>query len=383
MEHRDGQKTNSDTAISKAAWMKGYQPSGARVLKASAVSHPAVSVIVPIFNMAEKKYLVPLIASLKSQTLSSIEFLLVDDHSTDDSLQVMLSETVDDSRFAVIASEANGRQGAARNKGIDAARGSYIGFVDGDDVVDPGYFETLYSAAEGESADIAVAPFVIADKDLNVVSSCIWTFSKKDVSGDRNLQYERLILHPAHVVCSLYSAKLFQGERTRFPEGVFFEDNPTCLRLLCLANKVVPIPFAENVPKYYYRQHNSSTDHRTDNLEVQIRDRVTTADMALADAEISGYLHEFEGPIRLYYIRLCLVNTASKIALLGSGDVSRKCFRELRSYALGKCQISFKDPVFQGLSLRHKAIFRLACQAPGLYISILRLRLAIRRGLNK
>lgn len=383
MESRDDRKVNANTDILQAVWMEGHQSSGARVLKASTIPHPAVSVIVPIFNMAEKKYLVPLIASLKAQTLRSIEFLLVDDHSTDGSLQVMLSETVGDCRFAVISSEANGRQGAARNKGIDAARGSYIGFVDGDDVVDPGYFESLYSAAEGESADIAVAPFVIADEDLNVESPCIWAFSRKDVSGDRKSQFERLILHPAHVVCSLYSARLFQEGRTRFPEGVFFEDNPTCLRLLCLASKVVPIPFAEDVPRYYYRRHPSSTDHRTDNLEVQIRDRVATADMALADAETSGYLHEFEEPIRLYYLRLCLVNTASKIALFDSCEASRKHFRELRDYALGKCRISFKDPVFRGLPIRDKAIFRLACQAPGLYVSILRLRFATKRGFNK
>lgn len=44
----------------------------------------------------------------------------------------------------------------------------------------PGYFESLYRAAEGESADIAVAPFVITDEDLNVESPCIWAFSRND-----------------------------------------------------------------------------------------------------------------------------------------------------------------------------------------------------------
>lgn len=383
MKRWDDRRVNTSTAILQAAWMEGYQPCGARTLKASTVPHPAVSVVVPVFNMAEKSYLMSLIASLKAQTLSSIEFLLVDDHSTDDSLQIMLSETAGDCRFAVISSEENGRQGAARNKGIDAARGSYIGFVDGDDVIDPGYFESLYRAAEGESADIAVAPFVITDEDLNVESPCIWAFSRNDASGDRKSQFGRLILHPAHVVCSLYSARLFREGCTRFPEGVFFEDNPTCLRLLCLANKVVPIPLTEEVPRYYYRQHSSSTDHRTDNLEVQIRDRVATADMALADAEASGYFYEFEEPIRLYYLRLCLINTASKVALLDSCEASRKRFRELRDYALGKCRISFKGPVFQGFPIKDKAIYRLACQAPGLYVAILRLRLAAKQGFDK
>ena len=145
----------------------------------------------------------------------------------------------------------------------------------------------------------------------------------------------------------------------------------------------MPIPLTEEVPRYYYRQHSSSTDHRTDNLEVQIRDRVATADMALADAEASGYFYEFEEPIRLYYLRLCLINTASKIALLDSCEASRKRFRELRDYALGKCRISFKGPVFQGFPIKDKAIYRLACQAPGLYVAILRLRLAAKQGFDK
>lgn len=129
-----------------------------RVVKMPAVPTPSVSVVVPIYNMESRGYLDELISSLQSQTLDSIEFILVDDCSRDQSLNAALKLSSNDDRFAILASVKNGRQGAARNIGLDFARGRYIGFVDGDDVVDSSYFEELYNAAELEGAEMNCNP---------------------------------------------------------------------------------------------------------------------------------------------------------------------------------------------------------------------------------
>ena len=81
-----------------------------RVVKMPAVPTPSVSVVVPIYNMESRGYLDELISSLQSQTLESIEFILVDDCSRDQSLNAALKLSSNDDRFAILASVKNGRR---------------------------------------------------------------------------------------------------------------------------------------------------------------------------------------------------------------------------------------------------------------------------------
>lgn len=115
---------------------------------------PKVSVIVPVYNT--EKYLKRCLDSLVNQTLTDIEIILVDDGSRQAcaSLCDELSNT--DPRITVIHKQ-NGGLGFARNTGIEAANGEYIGFVDSDDYVEPSMYETLYRAATKENADLALS----------------------------------------------------------------------------------------------------------------------------------------------------------------------------------------------------------------------------------
>ena len=300
----------------KPVWVDDGHVRGYEIVQSSQQDAPLVSVIIAVYNMFEKGYLPDLLASLCGQTLASIEFILVDDCSTDCSLEWMQSQCAGDSRFTIVRSLHNGRQGAARNRGIEVAKGQYIGFVDADDIIDPAYFEVLAQTAQRFNAAITVAPFRCADSSLATVSSLIWPFSRpcEDacIIEDMNL----LIMNPAHVVSSLYAASLFRKGATRFPEDVYFEDNPTCLRLLCQARGVALVAVNSQTPAYYYRQHETSTDHRIDNLPIQIRDRIATSDFMLDDARACGYYEEYSGAIDLYYFKLCYVNTITKYALL-------------------------------------------------------------------
>ncbi|MDR0542585.1 MAG: glycosyltransferase, partial [Dysgonamonadaceae bacterium] len=87
-----------------------------------------ISVIVPVYNVA--KLLPRCIDSLLGQTLQDIEIILIDDASTDNSLEICRKyEAKYPARIRVIASPENRRQGGARNLGIEAATGEYIGFT--------------------------------------------------------------------------------------------------------------------------------------------------------------------------------------------------------------------------------------------------------------
>ena len=115
------------------------------------MSAPKVSIIVPVYNT--EKYLKQCVDSMTAQTLREIEIILVDDGSGEDCARLCDSFAEADSRIKVIH-KANAGPGLARNSGLEAARGEYIGFVDSDDYIKPMMMESLYEAAVKNDADL-------------------------------------------------------------------------------------------------------------------------------------------------------------------------------------------------------------------------------------
>ena len=97
-----------------------------------------LSVIVPVYNC--EKYLKETLESISNQTFKDIEIICVNDGSTDDSVKVVEEFTKQDDRVRIINKE-NGGLSSARNAGLDAAKGKYVAFVDGDDLLDSNAFE--------------------------------------------------------------------------------------------------------------------------------------------------------------------------------------------------------------------------------------------------
>lgn len=102
---------------------------------------PAVSVIIPVHNTAA--YLPRCLDSVCNQTLKDLEIICVNDASPDNSAAILAGYAGRDPRVKVIAFEQNRGVGAARNVGIEAATGEYVGFVDSDDFVDGDFYEKL------------------------------------------------------------------------------------------------------------------------------------------------------------------------------------------------------------------------------------------------
>ncbi|MEF2940143.1 MAG: glycosyltransferase, partial [Oscillospiraceae bacterium] len=108
------------------------------------MEHIAISVIVPIYNT--KPYLAECIESILAQKINvPIEVLLIDDGSTDGCAEICDKYAALDERVRVIHQENQGLS-AARNAGIDNAKGRYYSFVDSDDIVLPRFLQTLYDA---------------------------------------------------------------------------------------------------------------------------------------------------------------------------------------------------------------------------------------------
>lgn len=114
---------------------------------------PKVSVIIPVYNT--ELYLRECLDSVINQTLQEIEIICVDDGSTDRSLEILREYEARDGRIRVLT-QPNVNAGAARNRGMDLARGEYLSFLDADDFFEPKMLERAYATARNCGAEILV-----------------------------------------------------------------------------------------------------------------------------------------------------------------------------------------------------------------------------------
>ena len=119
----------------------GMADSKAYVLAQAQSEHPKISVVMPVYNVAES------LDSVLSQSLTDLEIICVDDGSTDASLDIVRSYAKREGRITILAQQ-NAGSGRARNAGIAVARGEFIAFLDSDDLYPtPETLAHLYQAA--------------------------------------------------------------------------------------------------------------------------------------------------------------------------------------------------------------------------------------------
>lgn len=110
-----------------------------------------ISIIIPVFNAAA--YLDECLQSIRKQSYTNLEIVVVNDGSTDDSLAIIESHSNEDTRIVVVNQE-NAGVSMARNKGLSLAHGSLIGFVDADDWIEEGMYEAMIKRIEDQQIDL-------------------------------------------------------------------------------------------------------------------------------------------------------------------------------------------------------------------------------------
>lgn len=148
-----------------------------------------ISVIVPIYN--SERYLRDCIESILLQTYSCFEIILIDDGSCDGSAEICRSICRNDRRVRLICHEHKGVS-AARNRGIEDAKGKYVFFVDSDDVIHPWLLETLYKLLEKTHAVIATEGYQYLKEGLHYGKG-IWNTTIVKVQRSYYLNYEEAI----------------------------------------------------------------------------------------------------------------------------------------------------------------------------------------------
>ena len=202
-----------------------------------------VSVIVPIYN--SEKYLKKCIDSLLNQTLLDMEFILINDGSTDNSDDIINS--YNDNRIKYYKRSNHGI-GDTRNFGIDKASGDFIGFLDSDDYVDSDMYEKMYNQCIKNKLDIVICDHYIENND-SVSTKKFFSFEDTSLNDMPNLLLD-VNLAPWN---KIYSKKIFDKD-TYFPVGLKYEDTPWVALMMARANKIGKIDEA----LYHYIVHSNS-----------------------------------------------------------------------------------------------------------------------------
>jgi len=263
-----------------------------------------LSIIVPVYNMAADNKLTFCMDSLVNQTVQDYEIVAVDDASTDDSLKILREyEAGYPDRVRVLTYPENRRQGGAKNQGLKAARGEWIGFIDSDDWITPDFYEKLLKKAEETGADLVGC-------DYNLVSE--HTFKAGQVIRNNTLdqtgpldteKHKKLLIRPGSMVIKIYRAAVIRENGLCFPEKIFYEDNcagPLWSLYFTRFEKV-------EEPMYYYYQHQVSTVHHI--TEEKCRDRMRAAELFYEECRARGFLERYRPEIEYRYGELYYVNT--------------------------------------------------------------------------
>lgn len=224
----------------------------------------SVSVIIPVYN--SRKYLKKCLDSVCSQSLEDIEIIILDDVSTDGSLDIIRSYEKEDSRIKVISMDKNVGPGALRNIGIREANGDYIGFVDSDDYIESNMYLELYNKMRQNDVDIVTFGYI--NELYGIDYKRLLLGFKRDSGNERIIvpREEPSFLYDQAVVCwnKLYKHDFI--ENFSFPEHLKYEDYPMVISMLGSANRI----FSMDRSFYHYRLRSNSlttSDCRKFNLQ--------------------------------------------------------------------------------------------------------------------
>lgn len=213
---------------------------------------PLISVIVPVYKV---EMLLPrCIDSILNQTYRNLEIILVDDGSPDDCGKICNIYAQKDSRIRVFHQKNRGL-GAARNIGLENAKGMYIGFVDSDDWIAPDMYEILLNNIVKENADVAVCGRYMEWDSSEKIP--MFHYPQTQVMSAHEALRRFLLSEGLDAAAwdKLYTKKIFGN--IRYPISYISEDIPVTSQLLAAANKVVHC----GKPLYYYFQRSGSLSH--------------------------------------------------------------------------------------------------------------------------
>ena len=230
---------------------------------------PRISVVVAFFNNEDD--LGDCLDSIAAQTHPDLEVIMVDDASADHSAEIARAKAAADPRFTLLQPE-HGGPGGARNRGVERARGEYLAFVDGDDVLPANAYELLLHTLERSGSDF-VSGAVYRVGPNGITPSALHSLALKGRQTGTHVTRTPRLLYDVSVWNKLFRRSFWDAHQLSYPEGVVWEDLRLMTKAHVLARAVDVIPDIV----YYWRERAqgrlSITQSRTS--VANLRDRMT------------------------------------------------------------------------------------------------------------
>ncbi len=274
-----------------------------------------ISLIIPVYKV--EKYLEKCIQSVINQTYENLQIILVDDGSPDNCGKICDEYAKKDHRIEVIH-KSNGGLSDARNKGLEIAKGEYIGFVDSDDYIEADMYEVLYNLLKQYNADVSICNFYTVSQgkiSIKNADNGINEYNRieilKEILLDKNIQ--------SYAWNKLYKKELF--DEIKYPIGKKYEDIGTTFYLLEKCNKVVVTGKSEY---YYINRQDSIVNNVTES---------TITDYIELIIQRYDYIEENIKELSSYnkdYLKRILKTAEKDIKSLNEvGDYTKKKYEEL------------------------------------------------------
>lgn len=223
---------------------------------------PLISIIVPAYNV--ELYVETCIKSLIGQTYKNLEIIIIDDGSDDNSLNICKQYALKDKRIKLMHQKNSGVS-AARNKGIEAAAGDYIGFVDADDYCDKNMFKYLYDCLIKYEADIACCRRNEMRNNKIIDVTGYYYNEDEKVLTKLEMLNKYVQSMDLYIWNKLYKSNIVKKEK--FPTDIIFgEDFFTVFKWLSCAEKIVYL----KAPLYFRVNRNDSLTGSNENLQQKI-----------------------------------------------------------------------------------------------------------------
>ena len=238
-----------------------------------------ISIIIPVYNTSS--YLSRCLDSVINQSYTNLEIILIDDGSTDSSSEICKKYQKNDKRIKYVR-KSNEGAASARNLGIDMASGSYIGFVDSDDVIHPDMYLTLYNNLIKNNAEVSICDVVRFNNE-------------PEFSNTNNIiLYDKVtalkILLEDNKICSYSVNKLCKAEiikNIKYPEKKLQEDVGTVYKFIMGASKIV---YSDSKLYGYFKRDESITNTISHRFIYDYFEMIERRRNDLKDYDICKYL---------------------------------------------------------------------------------------------
>ncbi len=324
-----------------------------------------VSVILPVYGVAA--YIEKCTQSLLNQTLQEMEFLFVDDHGPDNSIE-LLKQTIAghprERQFRILTPEHNLGAGMARNYAIPEARGEYIAFVDSDDWIAPDTFEKLYATAQQYGG----VDLCYSQQYKDYTDGTPSVILTNPIVEPGEFTYEKRAYFLTHYVSYfttfIFKRSFIEQRSVRFPDDRSADDSFFLACALMTAKSIARI----DVPFYHYLIRPGSVTTTKDS--VKYKKRLTVFSKLMAYAKEQGVYDGLKQELDFLYIKKGYISSLVNY-VTNALEPRKEVFKEIYQALLAEVP-DYKTNIYLQKSKAVQMVIRLCVSCPLLATPLLR-----------